>query len=123
VVDRNARVADRGKILDPSGRVVRDYSDTGVPARLEFEVPAGTPYFTLEVNGHRIHQGLSDSATVPASATAAVPAAEEILEATPAEATAEDLTGGEDADKYPPGLLDFDFTFEKDINPDLKRDP
>src|SRR5262249_52403758 len=39
VVDKNARVADSGKILDPSGRVIKDYSDTGLPAYLEFEMP------------------------------------------------------------------------------------
>src|SRR5262245_37636806 len=55
VVDRNARIADRAKVLDPSGRTIKDYSDTGLTAYLEFEVPAGTPYFTLEVNGNRIH--------------------------------------------------------------------
>jgi hypothetical protein len=67
VVDDNARVADRGKIVDPSGRTVKDYSDTGVPAKLEFEVPAGTAYFTLEVNGNRVHQALSDDTAAPAS--------------------------------------------------------
>jgi hypothetical protein len=65
VVDKNARVADHGKILDPSGRVVKDFSDTGLPAFLEFEMPAGAEYFTLEVNRQRIHQGLSDRARVP----------------------------------------------------------
>jgi hypothetical protein len=79
VVDKNARVSDNGRILDPQGRVVKDYSDTGLPAYLEFEMPAGAEYFTLEVNGARIHQGLSDRASVPAqgtspSATAAPPA-------------------------------------------------
>jgi hypothetical protein len=67
VVDQNARVADHGKILDPHGRTVKDYSDTGLPAYLEFEMPAGAAYFTLEVAGNRIHQGLSDRAQVPAS--------------------------------------------------------
>src|SRR5262249_37663421 len=65
VVDKNARVADHGRILDPQGRVVRDYSDTGLPAYLEFEMPVGADYFTLEVNGNRIHQGLFDRAQVP----------------------------------------------------------
>ena len=41
VVDKNARVADNGRILDPQGRVVKDYADVGLPAYLEFEVPAG----------------------------------------------------------------------------------
>jgi len=65
VVDKNARVSDSGRILDPQGRVVKDFSDTGVTAYLEFEMPAGAEYFTLEVNNNRIHQGLSDTASVP----------------------------------------------------------
>jgi hypothetical protein len=65
VVDKHARIADRGRILDPQGKVVKDYSDTGVPAFLEFEMPAGADYFTLEVEGNRIHQGLFDRAHVP----------------------------------------------------------
>jgi hypothetical protein len=67
VVEKNARVAERGRILDPEGRVLRDYSDTGMPPYLEFEAPASTPYFTLEVNGNRIHQPLSESARTPPS--------------------------------------------------------
>jgi hypothetical protein len=65
VVDKNARIADKARLLDHQGKVVKDFSDTGMSAYLEFEVPAGTPYFTLEVNGNRIHQGLSDAAHVP----------------------------------------------------------
>jgi hypothetical protein len=67
VVDKNARISDGGRVLDPHGKVVKDYSDTGMTAYLEFEMPAGSEYFTLEVNGNRIHQGLSDTATVPPS--------------------------------------------------------
>ena len=67
VVDKNARIADKARILDPAGKVVKDYSDTGMTAFLEFEIASGSPYFTLEVNGSRIHQGLSDTASVPAS--------------------------------------------------------
>jgi hypothetical protein len=67
VVDKNSRVADHGRILDMRGQVVKDYSDTGLPAFLEFEMPAGNDYFTLEVNGSRIHQGLFDKAIIPAS--------------------------------------------------------
>jgi hypothetical protein len=59
VVDKNARVADAGKILDPQGNVVKNYSDTGLPALLEFEVAAGTPYFVLEVEGNSVQQDLS----------------------------------------------------------------
>jgi hypothetical protein len=73
VVDRNARVADNGKILDPQGRVVKNYSDTGLPALLKFEMPAGALYFTLEVGGTRIQQSLGDNVAVPASAPASAP--------------------------------------------------
>jgi hypothetical protein len=66
VVDKNARIADKGRILDPQGKTVKDYSDTGMPAFLEFEIAAGAEYFTLEVNDNRIHQGLSDTSRVPA---------------------------------------------------------
>jgi hypothetical protein len=75
VVDKNARVADHGRILDPQGRVVKNYEGVGLPAYLEFEMPAGAEYFTLEVNGARIHQGLSDRAAVPAQGTAPAAAA------------------------------------------------
>ncbi|MFO0841421.1 MAG: vWA domain-containing protein [Gemmataceae bacterium] len=67
VVDRNARIADRAKVLDPSGKVVKDFSDTGLTGYLEFEMPDGADYFTLDVNGSKIHQGLSDAARVPPS--------------------------------------------------------
>ncbi len=71
VVDKNARIADHGRILDPQGQVIRDFQTTGLPAYLEFEVPAEMAYFTLEVNGARIHQGLSDQAAPPLPAEAA----------------------------------------------------
>jgi len=56
--------------------VVKDYSDTGLPAFLEFEMAAGSNYFTLDVNGQRINQALTDHATIPtiAVAPASVPA-------------------------------------------------
>jgi hypothetical protein len=67
VVDRNARVADNGRLYDHQGRLIRDFAGSGLPAYLDFEVPAGAPYFTLEVNGHRIQQPLSDSVPAPTS--------------------------------------------------------
>jgi hypothetical protein len=67
VVDKNSRIAEKGRILDPQGRVVKDFADTGMTAYLEFEMPAGADYFTLEVNDNRIHQGLTDHARVPPS--------------------------------------------------------
>src|SRR4051812_13128382 len=59
VVSKNARVSDSGKVLDANDRVVKNYSDTGVPAFLEFELPAGSSHFTLEVEGQRIRQDLT----------------------------------------------------------------
>src|SRR5262245_43134655 len=67
VVDQNARVADNGKILDPQGRVVKNYSDTGLPALLKFEMPPGALYFTLDVNGQQIQQSLADNVATPAA--------------------------------------------------------
>jgi hypothetical protein len=67
VVDRNARIADNGRILDAQGNVLKNYGDTGLPAYLEFEAPLGSDYFTLEVNGNRINQPLYDQARVPTS--------------------------------------------------------
>src|SRR6185437_16963673 len=48
VVDKNARIADNGRILDAQGHTIKDYSDTGMSAYLEFEMPASAEYFTLE---------------------------------------------------------------------------
>jgi len=70
VVDKNARIADKARVLDPQGSVVKDYSDTGLTAYLEFEMPAGADYFTLEVSGNRVHQGLNDHGHVPPPQTA-----------------------------------------------------
>lgn len=66
VVDENARVAESGRILDPRGNVVVNYS-TGVPAMLDFEIDRGAEYFTLAVPGQMYHQALSDSVSSPAA--------------------------------------------------------
>ena len=92
VVDKNARVSDHGRILDPQGKVVRDYASQGMPAFLEFEMPAGAKFFTLDVNGSRINQTLSDTFQPPASSGAppivapavAVPLAQPVMDAEPA---------------------------------------
>jgi hypothetical protein len=60
VVDKHARVSDNGRILDAHGQVVKNYSDTGLPAYLEFDLPAGSAYFDLEVEGQRIRQPLTE---------------------------------------------------------------
>ncbi len=67
VVDKNTRIADKGRILDPQGRVVKDYSDTGLPAFLEFEIDVKADYFTLDVNDTRVHQPLADNVRTPAA--------------------------------------------------------
>ncbi|MEZ6140196.1 MAG: vWA domain-containing protein [Zavarzinella sp.] len=65
VVDKNARVAPKGRIVDPNGKVLKDYEDTGVPAYIEFDAPASIPFFTLEIPGFRIHQSLMDGKPAP----------------------------------------------------------
>ncbi len=65
VIDKNARVAESGRVLDASGKVVRDYRDTGLPALLRFVMPPGSSYFILEVNGQRIAQPLADNVALP----------------------------------------------------------
>jgi hypothetical protein len=66
VVDRNARVADHGRIVDPQGQTIRDYSDIGgLPALLQFVMPAGADAFILEVSGQRIRQPLFDDKSIP----------------------------------------------------------
>jgi hypothetical protein len=59
VVDKNARVADKAKILDPQDRVVKDYSDVGLTAFMEFELPATATYFVLDLDGQRVRQDLT----------------------------------------------------------------
>jgi hypothetical protein len=77
VVDKNTRIADKGRILDPQGRVVKDYSDTGLPAFLEFEIAASADYFTLDVNNTRVHQALADNVRPPTQEAPTLAPAEE----------------------------------------------
>jgi len=60
VVSEKIIVADHGRILDATGRVVVNYTD-GLPARLKFDLPRGSTSFTLELPGHRIVQDLSEA--------------------------------------------------------------
>lgn len=128
VIDEHARVAERGRILDPQGKTVRDYSDTGVPGKLEFEMPAGAAYFTLDVNGNRIHQGLSDAASVPPAELAGniaskAPAKQESIddldEVIPVEPVEIESSAksGEKKEKDD-DWMDFNLEFEKD-KPDI----
>jgi hypothetical protein len=97
VVDKNARVSDHGRILDPQGRVVKDYSDSGLPAYLEFEMPAGAEYFTLDVNNVRVHQPLSDRFSAPASG----PISSSPTPIPPSRTTSDPVTAPAPADKSP----------------------
>lgn len=66
VVDRNLRVAPEGRVLDHEGKTIKDYSTTGVPAVLEFEMSDTAPYFTLEMPGHpRAHQAVQEGVLLP----------------------------------------------------------
>jgi hypothetical protein len=59
LVDDSLRVADSGSIRDAQGAIVRDYRDTGLPALMTFELPAGAAQaFRLETGGTVIHQPL-----------------------------------------------------------------
>jgi hypothetical protein len=58
VVDRNARVADKARILDAQGNVIKNYVETGLPAFLDFEMPAGARHFVLDLDGKQIEQPL-----------------------------------------------------------------
>jgi len=122
VVDKNARVAETGRILDPSGKVVKDYA-SGLPAYLEFEIDAGADYFTLEVNGARVHQPLKPGASVPAGTMPVAtpsPTAEEIPVVTPEPADDEprDMTLPEDDPDREWRDLPLELQKPEDVDPD-----
>jgi hypothetical protein len=127
VVDKNARVAEGGRILDPQGRVVKDFSDTGLPAYLEFEMPVGADYFTLEVNGNRIHQGLFDRAQVPTAelgtarttpaATAVPPMVQPVKPAEPPKEPAKPAAAKDDEDWKDIDLTDVSEPIDIDFGP------
>lgn len=59
VVDDTVILADTGIIRDARGNVVKDYRDTGLPARLDFDLPPGAAHaFVLEYGGQVIRQPL-----------------------------------------------------------------
>jgi hypothetical protein len=59
LVDETMTVAAGGTVYDDRGRVVKVY-EARLPAVLEFDVPEGTRSFTLEVNGRRYTQPLTE---------------------------------------------------------------
>jgi hypothetical protein len=59
LVDATMTVAAGGTIYDHQGKVLKVYEGR-LPAVLEFDVPKGTPSFTLEVGGQRFTQPLAE---------------------------------------------------------------
>jgi hypothetical protein len=56
VVDENTIVANAGRVLDASGKVVVDYTGKGVSSLLTFVLPPGSKSFSLELAGKLITQ-------------------------------------------------------------------
>lgn len=57
VVDENQIVAPTAKLFDASGKLVKTFAD-GLPAKVEFTMPATSDCFELEVGGERIRQSV-----------------------------------------------------------------
>jgi len=53
-------VAPSGKVVDPDGNLVAQYSD-GLPGKFQFMLPEGCSSFTLQVGGNEIVQDLSSA--------------------------------------------------------------
>jgi hypothetical protein len=103
--------------------VVKDYTETGLPAYLDFELPADAKYFTLEVNGTRTHQAIVDGFAPPASTGAPVMPAtpekkEEMVEALPVD----DATGADAEWKNLPLEFRKDQTEKPDVDLDHNKD-
>ncbi len=58
VIDENIIIAPQGRILDGKKNVIKDFRDTGVPALLEFVLPAGSTSFALEIDNNVVVQSL-----------------------------------------------------------------
>lgn len=59
LIDDSLVIAESGSIRDAHGAIVRDYRDTGLPALMTFELPAGAAKaFVLETGGTVIRQPL-----------------------------------------------------------------
>lgn len=56
VVDEKTIVAPQGMVLDPAGNVIKDFRDTGVPALMEFTLPAGADAFILQIGENAVVQ-------------------------------------------------------------------
>ena len=64
-IDPDRIVAEGGTIYDATQRLVKQYPDEehpdGLPARIEFHMPATSPWFELEVAGQRFRQSVVPS--------------------------------------------------------------
>lgn len=58
MVDETMMIAENGVVRDTKGKEVLSFRDTKVPARFEFDLPAGSTGFTLEVEGQKFTQSL-----------------------------------------------------------------
>lgn len=58
LVNENMTVADNGVVRDAKGTEVKNFRDTKVPALFEFDLPAGSTSFTLEIEGQKFPQTL-----------------------------------------------------------------
>lgn len=58
LVDANRIIADSGKVYDDKNSVVQNYSDEHVPALLEFDLPASSKRFVVEIGDMRIEQAM-----------------------------------------------------------------
>jgi hypothetical protein len=58
LVSEDIIIAQNGVIRDVRGTEIQNFRDTGVPALFEFDLPAGSTSFTLEVEGQKFSQAL-----------------------------------------------------------------
>lgn len=58
VVSENQMIAPKGTIYDATGKIVKKYTD-GVPAKIDFSLPANSPWFELEIGGRKIRQEIT----------------------------------------------------------------
>jgi hypothetical protein len=58
LVNEKMIIAQNGVVRDSKGTEVRNFRDTGVPALFEFDLPAGSNSFILEVEGQKLTQSL-----------------------------------------------------------------
>lgn len=63
-----------GLIKSANGSVIKDYRDTGLPALMWFDLPAGSQWFTLEVGGQVVTQPLAAGVQIPGTQPTPTPA-------------------------------------------------